>query len=68
MIGNYLHLEYGYNTVKKATLGVKLKNMPSGTFWHCFIENMSNFFPHADVIKFLLKVSEIYPPRFPPIS
>ena len=28
----------------------------------------ANFFPHADVIKFLLKVSEIYPPRLPPIS
>ena len=40
MIGNHLHLEYGYNTVKKQALGVKLKNMPSGTFWHCFIENM----------------------------
>ena len=26
----------------------------------------ANFFPHADVKKFLLKVSEIYPPRFPP--
>ena len=40
MIGNHLHIEYGYNAVKKQALGVKLKNMPSGTYWHCFIENV----------------------------
>ena len=47
MIGNHLHLEYGYNTVKKKqALGVKLKNMPNVTFWHCFVENV----PYTNVI------------------